>query len=395
MGIIGIYGGTFNPPHMGHQRAAEYAVRALELDRLLVIPSCISPHKTLPEGSASPEQRLEMLQYAFAGKDRITVSDIELRRGGRSFTYETVEQVKALYPEDELMLLMGTDMFLSFHQWRCPERILRNAGLAVFYRGQKDEQQQLEQLAQQYIREGHKVVFVKNPVTDISSTQLRSLLGYDCAGDFLPEGVEDYIKDQKLYGTDRSYENLSVSQLEQLVTERLSEKRAAHVFRCRDMALELAQKYGQDLILAERAALLHDLTKPLDGVFQQLLCSRYGYDPEGWEEPTIHAYTGSIVAKHIFKECDQVVSAIRWHTTGRAGMTRLEQIIYLADTLEPGRTFPGVQELRSSAYEDLDKAMYQCLSRTLLYLQQEGRPLAGETKDALDFFRKRFCGKKD
>ena len=138
MGRIGIYGGTFNPPHIGHVRAAEFALQAMELDRLLVIPSCISPHKQIPEGSPTPEQRLQMVQAAFSGMENVQVSDLELRRGGSSYTYETVEQVRELYPNDEILLFMGTDMFLSFDTWRNPESILKNAALAVFYRGDEE-----------------------------------------------------------------------------------------------------------------------------------------------------------------------------------------------------------------------------------------------------------------
>ena len=125
---IGIYGGAFNPPHIGHIQGAKYALEALELSKLLLIPSCVSPHKPLPEHSPDPAQRLEMLRLA-ATDDRFEVSDIELSRGGTSFTYETVEQVHTIYPDAELILLMGTDMFLSFDQWRKPEQILQNASL--------------------------------------------------------------------------------------------------------------------------------------------------------------------------------------------------------------------------------------------------------------------------
>ena len=120
---IGIYGGTFNPPHIGHTRAALEAVRTLRLDKLLVIPDRIAPHKEIPEGSPSPEQRLEMLRLAIGGESAVEVSDMELRREGKSYSYETVEQIRTLYPEAELILLIGTDMFLSFHEWRFPERI--------------------------------------------------------------------------------------------------------------------------------------------------------------------------------------------------------------------------------------------------------------------------------
>ena len=123
---IGIYGGTFNPPHLGHIRAAGSAVDSFGLSKLLMIPSCVPPHKQQPANSPTPEQRLEMLKVTVQKDDRIQVSDIELRRGGVSFTYETVDQLRSEYPKAELVLLMGTDMFLSFDQWREPTKILKN-----------------------------------------------------------------------------------------------------------------------------------------------------------------------------------------------------------------------------------------------------------------------------
>ena len=183
MSRIGIYGGAFNPPHIGHIRAAEYAVKALSLDKLLLIPSCTSPHKPLPPGSATPQQRLEMTGL-WAG-EKMEVCDIELSRGGTSYTYQTVEALKEQYPDDELVLFMGTDMFLSFHTWREPERILRCVSLAVFYRGEKGEKEQITAKQQEYAAQGHKVYLVCNPVTEISSTQLRRLLVFGCAAPFL------------------------------------------------------------------------------------------------------------------------------------------------------------------------------------------------------------------
>ena len=98
MDRIGIYGGAFNPPHAGHIAAAKYAVSSLNLSRLLVIPTCVSPHKPQPADSATPQQRLQMLQIAFAREEKIEISDLEICRGEVSYTYETVEQVKKQYP---------------------------------------------------------------------------------------------------------------------------------------------------------------------------------------------------------------------------------------------------------------------------------------------------------
>jgi nicotinate-nucleotide adenylyltransferase len=152
------------------------AVEALGLQQLLVIPDRIAPHKQLPEGSASPEQRLRMLELALEGERMITVSDLELRREVPSYTYETVEQLHARYPQDQLILLMGTDMFLSFHQWRYPQRILKHAQLGVFYRGIPAEQANIHRVKAEMERQGHTVHLLQNEVVDISSTQLRRML---------------------------------------------------------------------------------------------------------------------------------------------------------------------------------------------------------------------------
>ena len=185
---IGIYGGTFNPPHLGHVRAAEYAVTALSLDKLLVIPSYLSPHKQLPEGSASPAQRLEMLKGCFTDP-RILVSDTELCRGGTSYTFETVTQLKAQYPAEELVLLMGTDMFLSFLNWKNPDIIIKNASIGVFYRGERDEAAAVAARKAVMEEKGARVYLMENPVTEISSTDLRRMVVFGCAGDHLPESV--------------------------------------------------------------------------------------------------------------------------------------------------------------------------------------------------------------
>ena len=115
---IGIYGGSFNPPHVGHIQAAKQAVHALQLSKLYVIPAGVAPHKELPPNSPTPEQRLQMLRIALADCPNVEVSAMELERQGASYTYETVLTLKQQHPEDELVLLMGTDMFLSFPTWK-------------------------------------------------------------------------------------------------------------------------------------------------------------------------------------------------------------------------------------------------------------------------------------
>ena len=383
---IGIYGGTFNPPHIGHIRSAAYAVQELELDKLLVIPDRIAPHKQLPKDSPTPQQRLEMLKIATAGLPNMEVSDLELNREGPSYTYQTVQQVRKMYPEAKIYLLMGTDMFLSFHSWRNPELITKDATLAVFYRGDKNE---VDAIKSRVAEVSWEVELIENPVIDISSTQLRRMLVFGCADSFLPKGVGDYIRSHGFYGTDECYKDLPMEELEKVVVSLLDPKRVAHVLGCRDTAVELARIWGANETDAARAGLLHDITKALDGPLQLTLSDAYGtiLDKFGKDYPkTLHALTGSLVAQRIFGENEAVVSAIRSHTTGKAGMNTLEKIIYVADYMEPNRDFPGVNKLRHLAKTDLDGAMKLGLEMTMAHLARQGSMVSAESIEALAYF---------
>lgn len=386
---IGIYGGTYNPPHIGHMRAAEYAIEALSLDRLLLIPTGVSPHKEMASGASSAD-RLEMLRLSAAGLEKAEISDIEIRREGRSYTVDTLRQLKAENPGAELVLLMGTDMFLSFHSWREPEQIMKLATLAVFFRGEKGEQTKIEAQKLSLESLGARVELVKNPVTAISSTDLRRMLVFGCADPFLMPGVDDYIRERGLYGTGKNRKNLSMEELEAEVVALLNPNRVAHVLGCRDCAIELARLYGENETDAARAGLLHDITKAIDGPLQLTLCAEYGMilDTFSRKYPkTLHALTGSLVARRIFGENENVVSAICHHTTGRANMTKLEKIIYIADYVERNRDFPGVEEMRALAYTDLDKAVLMGLQSAVAHVKRQGQGLAPATLEAVEYLQ--------
>lgn len=387
---IGIYGGTFNPPHIGHMRAAAHGVRTLELDRLLLIPDSVAPHKELPEDSATAQQRLDMLALSAKGLERASVSDMELKREGKSYTVDTVTQLRRENPKAELVLMMGTDMFLSFLSWKKPEKIMAQASLAVFYRGEKKERSAIDEQKARLEAMGAKVYLVENPVTAISSTDLRRMLVFKCADPFLCPGVPEYIRQQGLYGTARDYRGLPMEELEQVVTSLLNPNRVAHVLGCRDTAVKLAKHWGADVTDAARAGILHDITKALDGPLQLTLCDEYGIllSKFSQENPkTLHALTGSLVAEQIFGENEAVVEAIRYHTTGRANMALLEKIIYVADYMEPCRDFSGVEDLRAAACRNLDEAMLMGMEMTMAHVRRQGQQLAQATVDAVRFLR--------
>lgn len=388
---IGIYGGSFNPPHIGHIQAAKQAVEVLNLDKLLVIPAGIAPHKDMPDNTPTPRHRLDMLRLTLADCPEIEVSDLEVNREGPSYTWETIQHLEKMYPEACLILFMGTDMFLSIDSWKNPEFILENATLGVFYRGNKGESQAIEAKKAELEAQGAKVELVQNVVIPISSTQMRRLLAFRCAGAFLPEGVLDYIREHRLYDTRADWKNLPMDKLEQVVISLLKPNRVAHVLGCRDTAVELAKHWGADVTDAARAGILHDITKAIDGPLQLTLCEAYGKILSDFSRrypKTLHALTGSLVAKRIFGENDAVVSAIEHHTTGKADMNLLEKIIYVADYMEPNRDFPGVEKLRELAFSDIDAALKLGLEMTLEHLKRQGAEVSPASRDALAWFDK-------
>jgi len=232
------------------------------------------------------------------------------------------------------------------------------------------------------------VQFSIDTLTDISREDLRRLLIFRCANKFVSQESLQYIYVNGLYDTNLDLKSLSEDKLEEMVVSLLKPSRVAHVLGCRDTAVRLAERWGADVTDAARAALLHDVTKALDGTLQLTLCEAYGImlDNFSAENPkTLHALTGSLVAERIFGENQAVVSAIRSHTTGKGNMNTLEKIIYVADYMEPNRDFSGVEELRRLAFTDLDKALKLGLEMTITMLKEQGREISPASLQALMF----------
>ena len=391
---IGIFGGTFNPPHRGHLQAAREVRDALALDRVIFIPDAVPPHKQMPEGSPAALQRLELLQAAVAELPFAEVSDLELRREGKSYTSDTLAELRETYPEAKLYLITGTDMFLSLHTWHEPREICKNAVIVGLCRKEKDDRQaflfQKAALEEQY---GAEVILVDNQVLEISSTKVRRLLILGGAEKYLPQSVIGLIRAQGLYGTAEDYRGLSDEELRRVALSLLKPKRINHVLGCAETAVKLARRWGADARTALRAGLLHDVTKAIDGIDQLLLVDKYDILISDFERnypKVLHAKTGAAVAKYVFGESEEVTDAIYWHTTGRADMTLMEKIVYLADYIEPTRTFEGVEELRVMAFEDLDRTLLKSFDMVIEELIRENKRLCKETPEAREFLRRQF-----
>ena len=393
---IGIFGGTFNPPHLGHLAAARAAIDVLGLDKLLIIPAAIPPHKELPEGTPASGHRLAMaakLADALLLPGVAEVSPMELERQGKSYTSDTLEALHKQYPEARLWLLMGADMFLTLHLWHDPETILKRAGICAFGRTEQDGEAvfapQREHLQKSFPKADITTITLPGLV-DISSTKLRELLAKGEGAEYLHPSVYGYILMKGLYGTRADLKHLDIPELRACSYAMVQEKRVRHIRGTEEEAVRLARRWGANEDYARRAGILHDCTKYLTGEEHIAICEQYGVpldDLERTAPKLLHSKTGACMARHIFGEPDEVYEAIFWHTTAKADMTVLEKILYVADYMEPNRDFDGVERLRELAYQDLDKALLLGVETTIQEMRERQLPIHSNTAQAQAWLR--------
>jgi nicotinate-nucleotide adenylyltransferase len=200
----GILGGTFNPIHNGHIILAQNAMKICGLDNVIFIPSGCSYLKN-PSGIAGKEHRLKMTQLAVNEHKGFSVSDIEIKREGNSYTYKTLEELKKIEPDTQLFFIVGADTFLFMENWKEPESVFSQCTVACAGRSghsAKEINDKADLFRTEYEAD---VIIMDVPNTDVSSSKVRQLLanGEDCSA-YLDPKVIKYIKDNRLYGNDRN-----------------------------------------------------------------------------------------------------------------------------------------------------------------------------------------------
>lgn len=198
---LGVYGGTFSPVHFGHVRAARAFIREIGLDKLLIIPANVPPHKST-EGMLPADERMKLSKLAFGGISRAEVSDIEIGREGKSYTFDTLSELKSK-GYDDLYLLCGTDMMMTFDTWHRFEDIFALAAVALVQRYvlSADEKGKIdEKIAHYKEKYGARITELKVKPTEISSTEIRNIIasGGDASA-YLPAKEYAYIKKKGLY----------------------------------------------------------------------------------------------------------------------------------------------------------------------------------------------------
>lgn len=363
---IGLFGGTFNPPHLGHLRLARAFAQRFSLPRVLVIPTFVPPHKQTPD-LADAETRVGMCRMLF-GEPPFEVSTMEIERGGRSYTVETLERLHAQYPDEALYLLIGSDMLESFDTWYRADDIRK---LCTICAAVREKGKHLD-------ANGAVLLEDYDPI-ELSSTEVRERvrMGQDVA-EFVGEPVARCIAEKGLY-TD------AYTPYRRLLREKLGDYRLRHSFCVADSARMLAERYGADPEKAYFAGLLHDVMKDTPHDEQKRMIEDGGtvLTPAEQGNPKLwHAMAGEAYLRGQMGVTDtQVLDAVRYHTTGRAGMSLLEKILYVADYLSADREYNGVERMRRLAESSLEEAMLFGLSFTISDLAQKEQIIHPDSVD--------------
>ncbi|MBQ4505723.1 MAG: nicotinate-nucleotide adenylyltransferase [Firmicutes bacterium] len=369
---VGIFGGSFDPVHSGHLLLAEQLKEAASLDRVIFIPARTSPFK-LETKPTSGEDRLEMIRLAIAPDPDLSVSDMELQREGPSYTADTLEELKKRLDGALIYFILGSDAFMGLDRWYKAEELIMGAGFLVGMRKGDDPAPVRAKLAELKERfEGCDIELFDIPELELSSSDIRFRhQGGRSIVFMVPEPVRGYIEEKGLYTG-------LLAQLEAFAVSRQSDHRLAHTRGVVACAERYALRFGADPFKAKAAAWFHDNYKE-EGALQ--------HGPKAAEE-----------LGRLFGISDEdTLNAIRYHTTGRPGMSLLEIVVKMADLLEPGRSYPGAERLRAYADEcdDPEEIMLTLMREANESLIRAGKTPAKISTDAISYFENKLGSKEE
>ncbi len=361
----GIFGGTFDPFHAGHLSMITGALATGQVDKVWVIPSGYPPKKDAHQLTLAP-YRYYMTQAALKNVPNCEVLPIEIVRPHISYTVDTLRILREeslAGPDDELIMIYGTDILFEIETWYHPEILVKEASLLIARRPGILQQETLLKVHELEDRYKIQIGFFPIEGVTVSSREIRCTQSFS---DLLP-AVRQFIKKHALYPQDNPLAYLSenthrvIFEYGTILFLELSRSRLLHSLNVALLSIRYAVIFGVDPDKAVIAGLLHDCAKEIPITRQALLASQVD-DRKLPENALLHAPAGVVyAAEHYCVKDESILSAIRYHTTGREGMTPLEKIIYLADKLEPARDYEELTELRALALTDLDAATIACL----------------------------------
>jgi nicotinate-nucleotide adenylyltransferase len=368
-----LFGGSFDPPthaHIGIGRAL-----AARFDEVIVLPARVSPFKqaVVP---APPAWRLAMLTAAFSACPNITVSDFELGLTGVSYSYLTARAFSA--PGIDLYFAVGSDGAASFDRWARTDLLRELVTFYIIPRPGYPMTDGTLEAANRVVRA------VKADFTggEGSSTLFRVANAFGLGREVSPAFIADAARAAGLYG---EYGAI-VGRFKEFG---LSDTRIRHIYGTAKAAVALAGRFGAGQDAAARAALLHDIGKNTE---PNAFCTPAEAAELEKQPPACrHAPLSAYIAKRAFGETDaDVLAAIETHTVGAPEMSTLQKIVFIADYIEEGRHFSGVERVRAAAQTDLDSAVLACYEETFSYLKKTDREISPQSFDAYRHYQVKF-----
>lgn len=371
-----VFGGSFDPVHVEHTNILKAAVRELCADKVIVVPTKNPPHKSASKTPFS--DRAEMARIAFSKVSaNVIVDDIENRNDGVNYSSDNLPVLEKKY--GKFVYVIGGDSLLALESWHEPEFIVRNFEIAVFdregYQSAKDKAAELNEKWNGKIR----ILEYVGKEVDSHTIRDRLMLKADVSG--LDENVGRYIKSRNLY----SEFFLCVDK----AATYLDTKRLVHSKNTALVALSLNRnfcpKIDEDKVLL--AGLLHDVGKMYDKTeLPKTIKNAIPSDSIG--TPVQHQFVSAEIVKNDFHISDEdVLNAIRFHTTGRENMSQFEKLIYVSDLISYERNFQGVESLRKAVYNDFEKGFITCLTYSRDYVVETGRAIYPLTDKAINFYK--------
>ena len=340
-----IFGGNFDPIHLGHLNMARIARDTLG-GEVIFVPAKIGVWK---EDSISEEHKLEMLKLAIANEKGFSISTFELDQEKQPYSIDTVRYFKKKYPKAELYLLVGQDQANSFHLWKEPEEIRKLANVVFVHRPKVEiNQENVERFKMQCLDGG---------MVEVSSSDIRNMKSVA-----MPESVLKYIEDNDLYFIKK-------------VKSYMKETRYLHSLSVAHVAYKIAKIHGLNYEKAYIAGMLHDTAKYIANDESLTLMKKLYPEYLDIGLYAYHQFLGEMIAKNDFGVTDEdILNAIKYHTTGRKEMGWLEKLIYAADKIEPTRKYDS-SDLVKAMEEDFNSGFLTVLKANKEFLLAKNKTL--------------------
>lgn len=373
MANIAVFGGTFNPFHIGHYEILKAVCELEFINKVFLMPDKIPPHKEC-DYIAEDKHRQEMCNLVCQDFEKAELCLIEFERDGKSYTYDTINALKLKYPDDKFFVVIGGDMLSTLDTWFNWQNLIKTTSFIAFKRKNVTD---FDIAFKRLTNFGAEIFVIESDITAVSSTELRKYADKS----LFPPKVYDYITEKRLYMHENKY-----TEYKELLEKRLTPKRYNHSLCVANEAVRLAEKYGCDTEKAYLAGLLHDVTKNASPNEHLHIFDEFGIilsDVEKNAEKLWHAISGAAFVEHKLNICDsEIITAIRYHTTARKNMSLLEKVLYLADFTSADRDYDDLDIMRQKVDVSIPVALEYALSYTINDLVSQKRPLHLDTVEA-------------